>query len=194
MSNTFARKIRDPEGKPATGTKRIRIRRRLTVMSVKSEPAQYPQNIFPNPALGITDKPNPPLRKIANAIERIMQIPVRRYRHRINREVPTLRIFPPIGAKLDHGVAAVSFYIPAISGDFEGSPLDDGGDGAMLNSSRNGFNARILQDFHDPAGKCIRSDINVTDLATQNTISHTTANKTNFGACPCKYVYYSTDI
>ena len=138
--------------------------------------AQYAQMILVDAFTRITDEAYTPRFQIAQSAEVIADL--QRFgvsEQCIDGEIAPCGVFAPLLRKRDSRTPSIGCDIAAQCGDFHWPPIQQGGDGAVIDAGGHGADARILQQTHDLIGMKRRGCIHIIDRCAQQSVAHGSA-------------------
>src|ERR1700738_1392142 len=135
-ANTLARQLLEPSTTGNAGRHAFGIGCPLPVLRVKSEEPQNAQIIFRDAAGGGADESHSPRSNICKTTHIVVNHALARCRERVHCKIPALGIAFPVATESDLRSSAEGLDLLAQRGDLERLPVGNGGNGAVLNASR----------------------------------------------------------
>ena len=174
-ADALARELIEAGAAGDTGGEALRIGRTRAVGGMEAEEPQDPQIILGDAGCRIADETHAPRFDIGEPTHIIVDGAVARDGERIDREIAALGVTSPVAPEGHFGMSPECFHIFAERGDLERPAGGNDGDGAMLDTSRHGLEAGLLNTAHDFLWKRRRGDIDVAVRFAEQRVAHGTA-------------------
>lgn len=171
-AHPLGRETRKPGAATDAGEIAAAVRLALAKGGVDAEEAQDAQVIFRDALVGIADEAHAPQRNVGKPADVVVHDARRVDRQPVHGEVAPLGVPHPVTAERNLGLAAEGLGVLAQRGHFIGVPVDDQGDGAVVDAGRHALDAGAFGAPHHLLRQCGGRDIHVARPQAEQRITH----------------------